>query len=680
MFCNNVRHMTQDSQDLGASLNTETKRNLHNALQKVYTSRNLLVIPQHLSKLVNFLTLFLELKTHGKIEKSLFLENLLLIDVPPDYDGLILIVDTSNIPQLSQVWPRLKAANTRTTLIVKDLTRLFHYELSTKVLGKADFDSSLNFKLDAVLHLPGCRVVNWQTLPICLEEFVLIHSMQNDGLESYIDNPLLLISELALAVGSIVGATREQPLKFRNAFAKGDHALLLLNKTLSGIVPKVLAAYPEGEQQFYNDKLRGNCDIVVLERNLDWFPLLLSQLTYLGLLDDIFGTADIFANTLSTGVKLNDELYDSLKNLNFASVGAQLNSVARYLQLEFESTDKMTEILEIRKLVNNLKSLKNKQALVKTHTDLSEAIIQETSNDLTGPDKYNARQEWLELQGEMFELDYKLQVAKIHDLMALQVPSAIVLSMIVAVSLTSDGFRRKDLDAIETAVTTNFGLAVALKLEKLVQLRLVKVNAKANDFFASFTFGKSDIETTTPSTSALPTAPAEKPYEDLEQLGLTGGQDAYKSTYTLISKFWNLHPIEDESPVAKSFLEYTSPSFALPASTVPLTYRMVESLYYRDFLKYKPVTSLQRRPNWEGLNMDAMFKGQTIDRNLCDDQDKRKVDDEREKVVLLVLLGGITRSEVSLFAHLRAKLKAKKKLLYVLTTGFVGNRHLIDIL
>lgn len=683
-------NMTQTG--LGDELNNATTENLYLALSHVYTSDNLLVLAQELSPVINYLTLFSNLKQRGKFDKTIWLQTLAdAHDVPSlvqDYNGIIVIIPElqANLKLFSKLWAQLRR-HTKVSVIVKDLSRSFYYEMCSTVFGGASFAKTAELDLNqSVLRVAAnCRLFNWQTFPICIQDFVFTLDMPDGGLLLYFNNPLDQVSQLSSSVVKIMKHTTAggEIMKLKNAFAKGDHASLLLNVLLNDKVPDFLdQQFSPVEQAFYLDKLRGNTDVVVLERNLDYFPLLLSHLNYLGLLDDVFGTLDEFNTVLTSGEKLNDELYAKLKDLNFASIGVKLNKLARYIQLEYENSDKLTDLQEIKQLVSNLGSLTTKQELVRKHTALSEAILDIIKNNKSGEEKYNMREQWLEVQNDLFELDYKQQLTRVQHLESQNCALQTLLSLVVLISLTNDGIRQRDIDSIEEDVFKNYGLTAVLALRKLQDYRLIKVNAKGNDFFGTFTFGKAEIETTitsTATTTAATLAPVS--YEDSLTLGITGGQDVYKSTYTLISKFWNLHPVdEDEGVVIESIQDYPHPSFTLPAATVPLIGRIIESLYFRDFLKYKPVTSVSKRPNWDNLNLDTMFKGQTIDRNLCDELDARNSqEDTREQYVMVVLLGGITRSEISVLRYLQGRLEKRNKRLIVITSGLVSNRTLLKV-
>lgn len=690
-----INYFSMALDPFGTKLNDSTLENLHGALAKVTTSGNLLVLARPLSSLLNFLTPFLNLKTRGKFDKTIWLDTLLetSTDIVENYATIIFIIQDSDLAAFSLAWAQLNLLKIKVCVIVKDLSRSFFFELSTKVF-RANRESLLTKISDSDIRSsvhrlsPTCRLINWQTHPVCVQDFVYTLDMAQGGLKLYFFNPIEQTSKLSDAVVDIMSQTTSSSniFKLKNAFAKGDHSSLLLNVLQEEKIPEFVGSkLAPNEQDFYMNKLRGNVDLVVLERNLDYFPLFLSQLNYMGLLDDLFCIEDEYNEILTNKERVNDELYENLRHLNFSSIGVKLNQLARYIQLEYENSDKLKDLHEIKKLVSNLGSLTTKQELVKKHTGLSEAVMKKIRENKEGDEKYNLKEQWLALQNDLFDLEYRPQVARLRHLVNEYATFPIIASLAVLVSLINDGIKQKDLEALESDVHQNFGLELLLVFRKLVECKLIKVNARSNDFFGNFTFGKTEIETTTTSTAsstvAAKEAAEERTYDDISLLGVTGAQDAYKSTYTLINKFWNLHPAEDSATNAvEAVLDYAQPSFALSSGTVPLLARIVESLYLRDFLKYRPVISISKRPNWNNLNLDTMFRGHTIDRNLCDELDSRKstaVTDSRQQYVIVVILGGITRLEISVLRHLQSKLPKK---LMVVTSGIVNNRKLLQVL
>ncbi|CAN3356953.1 hypothetical protein DICA2_C06700 [Diutina catenulata] len=114
------------------------------------------------------------------------------------------------------------------------------------------------------------------------------------------------------------------------------------------------------------------------------------------------------------------------------------------------------------------------------------------------------------------------------------------------------------------------------------------------------------------------------------------------------------------APTATTFTSvadvYSQPSFTLPSNTVPVLVRLVESLYSRRFLRYKPVTNVRRRPNWEGLGVASFWKGPVVDTGLALSSGAGDGHPVESPVTVVVVMGGVTRAELACFEWLRQRL------------------------
>lgn len=659
------------------------------ALGRVRSSDCLFVSSSRVLRALNLLTPFLTLKSRAEFLDSLKLESLVardnLNELLKNYSGVILAIDLQDIPELVPVWSALSDAKLH--VIVRNLTRTFYYKFGQLALANAGSDLQFNRAVDfdalaPVIRLGRSRIIPWKCYPLEIADGVYSLDMELP-IALYFGNPLEQILTLAdgfVEVMELTCESLEHMAKIKNAFAKGDHAALLLNTLLNNKLPEMLAEkFTPAQREFFDTRFRGNADVVVLERNLDYAPLLLTPTSYWGILDHVIGTSDEVNGILRNGKALKDDLFSNLQHLNFGLITQKLNQLARYIQQEWKNGQNLTDLAEIKALVASIGNLSTTKDLVTLHTQLSEDVLDNLERNTSGDIKYNVLGAWLELQNSIFELDYLRQMAQLRALLNQYTPFAVAISAICVVSLANDGIKQSDLDYLESSIMQNFGLEAAMTFLRLLDLKLVRAANKGLDFFSAFTFSKTEIETTTTSTAGGTKNDTndDSSCEDPSLLGKTGAQEGFKSTYTLISKFWNLHPLDEEEPRAiESVEDYLNPTFALPGVTVPLLARFVEALYSRAFLKYKPVNSTSRRPNWDGLNMETMFRGQTVDKNISDSSDNRKltrVDPEGDYCFVLVL-GGITRSEISVFKYLEKKVKRR---LIILTPGLVNNEGLI---
>ncbi|CUM46381.1 uncharacterized protein AC631_03092 [Debaryomyces fabryi] len=686
--------MTNDLSNLDQRLKLLNKQaidNLIDILHGVYTTKNLLILDQRLSTLINYLTPFLKLKEIAKIDKTAWIGDNIEQDVLHSFDGFIFILNETNdnLQALSKAVKQI--GKKKIHIIVKQLTKSFIYEINKTLNGNITFEKICDLKTgkEIIKFTSMIRLYNWEMNPILIDEEARVLSIESPygGLDSYFNQPLLQLYGLSSSFISLLEnsfkASNMSCMKLKNIYGKGDHANLLINIINNERIPEYLSLKLSSlEQEFYLTKAKGNTDLVVVERNLDFVSVILNQLNYQGLIDDLFGIDIDNVNVGETKYKLNDELYDELKHLNFASIGIKLNELAKFIQNEFSAKDNLQSLNEMKKLVSNLGNLTSKQDLIKKHTFLSECILNYIKNgDIENKPtksnrKFNEYEKFLNFENELFDIDYKTQISYLRGFLAENFNYKIVVSTIVLISIVNDGIKEKDFDILYTEILDNFGMEIIFVIDNLVDNKIVKINDN-NDLLSSaltyLTNQDKDDEKDENKENA--------------KLGISGGINTYKSNYTLINKFWNLHPTVEESTGTKSGLlidEYPNPSFTLPSSTVPLISRIIESLYLRDFLEYKPVNNTSKRPNWEKLGLDTMFHGKTTDINIDDTLDDRNNDsnaDQGEEFVVVICIGGITRGEISCLRYLEQRLQkiGIAKRFIILTSGIVNSDKLLDV-
>lgn len=658
-------------------------------LTTVYTSPNLLIIDRLVAPIVDFLTNILKLRSLAKFDHLVYLDAQVEKSTLDEYQGLILIVDcTSNA--VNQVLDLVaKCPIKKVHLIVKDLTRLFVYNISNSLKGSVSFES---LTTDPELHKPfritsQVKVSRWSVTPLMIDSNVFSLEMAYGGLHSYMFEPVQMISRLADSFLALLNSfSGKNMLKVKNFYAKGDHASLLVSMIKEEKMRQYLSTTMNPlQQEFYLNKYPGNADVVVLERNLDMASVAMNQLNYQGLIDDLFELRMNELSILGTKYVVKDDLYHDIKHLNFASIGSKLNQLARYVQDQYKQKDNLADISEIRKLVKNLGNLTSKQDLIKKHTTISEAIlsyikfgtINEKPTTVAGQ-KYNQYEQFIEFENEVFDDTYKLLVSKINQFVNDGFDIYLVTCLLVLVSVVHDGIKEKDYEHLHSKAFENFGIEVSLLWEPMISCGVLKLSkAGPTDFFGAFAgFG---------INLSQPKSP--EPVQDekeLRNLGISGGQWTQRSNYVLLSKFWNLHPlVEDEEEPKKTgelVDEYPHPSFALPGNTVPLLVRFVEALYSRRFLKYRPVNNVSRRSNWDGLQLDTMFAGKQVDINVCDVLETKRTSSSEKNYVVIMVIGGITRGEISCLKFLEQQLRAQgiDKHFLIVTSGIVNQHKLVD--
>ncbi|KAJ2005892.1 Vacuolar protein-sorting-associated protein 33 [Coemansia thaxteri] len=152
--------------------------------------------------------------------------------------------------------------------------------------------------------------------------------------------------------------------------------------------------------------------LVIVDRAVDMVTPLLTQLTYEGLISEVYGitnssvtlggtSASLPAATpgassggsggandsQSTGKRrrlmLNgeDAVYREIRNMNFSGVGSLLSKMSRQLQDSYESRHRAKTVQEIRSFVGKLGGLQAEHQSLKSHVSLAETIMRRTQSD-----------------------------------------------------------------------------------------------------------------------------------------------------------------------------------------------------------------------------------------------------------------------------------------------------------
>ncbi|KAL9584068.1 MAG: hypothetical protein Q9212_002346, partial [Teloschistes hypoglaucus] len=242
--------------------------------------------------------------------------------------------------------------------------------------------------------------------------------------------------------------------------------------------------------------------LIIIDREVDMVTPLLTQLTYEGLIDEISGIKNNQAEietsiigqapgqqpktqsgapqqqSLKRKIQLDssDKLYDQLRDANFAIVAPLLNKIARRLAGEYESRHTAKSTSELRDFVNKLPGYQAEQQSLKTHTNLTEKILEHTQAEI-----FNRV---LEIQQNLVSgIDPTSQHEKMEELIARDVPLTTILRLLCLESTISGGLRLKDLDSFKRQILHAYGYQHVLTLHNLEKLGLLTARTAANPFY-----------------------------------------------------------------------------------------------------------------------------------------------------------------------------------------------------
>jgi hypothetical protein len=300
-------------------------------------------------------------------------------------------------------------------------------------------------------------------------------------------------TSLFLLARALMGIQQKHGL-FPRIIGKGDNAKRVAD-LLSRMRQELLAGEDGGETD--QPGLRPSTtieNVIIIDREVDFVTPLLTQLTYEGLLDEVFGIqnnqTDVDSTIVgaaaqpsgpgsSTAAPANngqsrkrkiqldgsDSLFAQLRDANFAIVGGLLNKVARRLQSDYESRHSSKTTAELKEFVKKLPGYQAEQQSLKIHTGMAEEIIKYTRTE-----SFN---KLLEVQQNLAAgADPSSQFNAIEELIARDTPLPQVLRLLCIYSCISGGIKAKELDHFRRLILQGYGYQHLLTLHNLERLQM----------------------------------------------------------------------------------------------------------------------------------------------------------------------------------------------------------------
>uniref|UniRef100_A0A671G4E9 VPS33A core subunit of CORVET and HOPS complexes n=1 Tax=Rhinolophus ferrumequinum TaxID=59479 RepID=A0A671G4E9_RHIFE len=210
-------------------------------------------------------------------------------------------------------------------------------------------------------------------------------------------------------------------------------------------------------------------NLLLLDRNVDLLTPLATQLTYEGLIDEIYGIQNSYVKlppekfapkkqgdggkdlpTEAKKLQLNsaEELYAEIRDKNFNAVGSVLSKKAKVISAAFEERHNAKTVGEIKQFVSQLPHMQAARGSLANHTSIAELIKDvTTSEDFF--DKLTVEQEF------MSGIDTDKVNSYIEDCIARKHPLIKVLRLICLQSVCNSGLKQKVLDYYKREILQN---------------------------------------------------------------------------------------------------------------------------------------------------------------------------------------------------------------------------------
>ncbi|KAK1781887.1 Sec1-like protein [Copromyces sp. CBS 386.78] len=477
--------------------------------------------------------------------------------------------------------------------------------------------------------------------------------------------PVFLLSK------ALMGIQQKHGL-FPRIVGKGENA-----KRVAELLSRMRQELLAGEEAAEGDKIglspsTTNESVIIIDREVDFVTPLLTQLTYEGLIDEVFGVQNNQADVDSTiigaqpepqgsttaaaavvnngpsrkrKVQLDssDKLFEQLRDANFAIVGSLLNKIARRLKSDYESRHSSKTTAELKEFVSKLPGYQAEQKSLKIHTGLAEEIMKYTRTEHFS--------KMLEVQQNLAAgADPSSQFDAIEELIARDVPLPQVLRLLCVYSCISGGIKTKEFDHFRRLILQGYGYQHILTLHNLEKLQM-------------FLSRSSPLASMIPMTGSV---------------GATGT----KTNYTYLRKQLRLivDEVNEQDP---NDIAYVYSGYA------PLSIRLVQCILQKQYLlsitKGAAATNTAGpaaggAQGWRGFD-DAVkhARGPTFDEVQKGEDKAVKArallsGNDGQKTVFVVFVGGISFSEIAALRFIAKKEEGRRKIVICTTSIISGNK------
>ncbi|KAI1293568.1 Vacuolar protein sorting-associated protein 33A [Halotydeus destructor] len=229
--------------------------------------------------------------------------------------------------------------------------------------------------------------------------------------------------------------------------------------------------------------------IILLDRSVDLITPLVTQLTYEGLIDEIYGINNNhvklpsekftkMANEEKSGEQAsefkqfvltsNDELFGMLRDKNFNAVGPVIKSTVQNLKALEAEKDRAKTVQELKQFVDKIPLFQAQRKTVSQHTVIAE-LVKVVSDEQRFRQTIEVEQEFLNC------INTDKICPFIEDCIGRSEDIGKVLRLICLQSLTNSGLKPKVLEFYKREILQTYGFEHILTLQNLEKSGLLKV-------------------------------------------------------------------------------------------------------------------------------------------------------------------------------------------------------------
>ncbi|KAK4897808.1 Vacuolar protein-sorting-associated protein 33 [Elasticomyces elasticus] len=668
-FCSTTLHLPQyvmAASQASRAINTQditdkSRRDVLLLLEAVRGKKNL-VIEKSLASIIGLFVKFSTLQEYG-VDKLFFLEN---HNVDSSQRNIVFLARGENARVVRTVAEQIR--------LVRSESKIDH-DFTVIWVPRRTLVSNLVLEEHGVLGEANITELDLQFVP--LEPDVLSLELE----DCFSD--LILRKDptpIFAAARSLMGLQKQYGL-FPRILGKGDNAKKLSDLLLRMRSEEDVNASSDPSNTYLTSfGLTPSSTIenlIIIDREVDFPTALATQLTYEGLLDEVFsvshnqtkvdssipgsapapstqpqnGTSPAPTTATKRKVQLDssDKLYPEIRNVNFATIGPLLNRTAKRLQSDQQNIHAPNQsISDLKTFVSKLPSYQAEQASLKIHTSLAEEISKFTQ---------------AETFRRVLEVEQTLLIGSegstvhenIEELIARDTPLPTLLRLLCLESTLSNGIRLRELDNFKRQILQAYGYQHLLTLTSLQNMGLL-VPREANRGYLN-------------------------PIAGSAGMGATDWNFVRQRLQLWVDE------VEDEAGKDKD-IAYVFSGYA------PLSVRLVQAVLQKSYLHTlataggAAVAPAATGAGWKGFDdVLARIKGATVDvvqkGSDADASHARKTlrgNKEGPKTTIVFFVGGVTFAEIAALRFVGKQLEeASGRNLVIGTTALISGKRVADV-
>ena len=222
-------------------------------------------------------------------------------------------------------------------------------------------------------------------------------------------------------------------------------------------------------------------EVVLFDRQCDFVTPLCSQLTYEGILDDVFRirsgyvsiSKEITGKEQDTNVLLNakDPVFTEIRSLHFSAASPILAEISKNLKITFKQGKSYHSIPALKRFVGRLPELTKKHDSLTTHVQVSEHIVSRKKREDFSRQLFYERA-ILEAADKTSVTDF------IEELIHCQADYRLPLRLLCLMSTTNNGIKDKYLVSLKDQYLRSYGHKHLVTFHNLQSVGLIQHKAE----------------------------------------------------------------------------------------------------------------------------------------------------------------------------------------------------------